>query len=103
MPDELIQPHSCPERAVSRIVARNVSLLRADRRWTQTELSDRTQVLGVRVAKATLSKMERLSARVDVDQLCVLAEVFGRTPAEMLRPMGVATTGTDLPRYPKED
>ena len=102
MSDELNQSHSSPDRAVSRVVARNVLLLRAARGWTLVELSDRTQSTGFKVPPATLSKIERGDARVDVDQLCALAPVFGMTPGDLLRPMEITHTGTHLPHYPRE-
>ena len=102
MSDELNQSHSSPDRAVSRVVARNILLLRTDHGLTLAQVSDRTaEMSGVRVPPATLSKIERKQARVDVDQLCALARVFGLTPAQMLSPMEITQSSTHLPRYPR--
>lgn len=106
------QPRSA--RPVSRLVGRNVSALRGFRGWTLSDLRDQIAAAGqTPIPLSTISAMERGTSRVDVDQLVALGAGFGIHPAVLIAPLSVASTepdgvevtstGTDLPRYPRED
>lgn len=98
-------------RPISRLVGRNVQLMRAARGWTLMDLSERIRASGQPgIPLSTISKIERGEGRVDVDQLVGLAAGLDLAPAVLITPLSVSSqsrevtsTGTDLPRYPRED
>jgi transcriptional regulator with XRE-family HTH domain len=67
-------------------VALNARRLRTARRWSVRDLSRRLRSLGCPISPATLCGRETGSrpARVSVDELAGLAEVFGVSPADLL-------------------
>ena len=109
MSPNFTQPRS--PRPVSRLVGRNVALLRASRSLTLADLQTRIVAAGQpSIPLSTISAMERGLGRVDVDQLVGLAAGFGIAPAVLITPLSVSgaggaavtSTGVDLPKYPRE-
>lgn len=68
-------------------VARNVKRFRtALRGWTLAELSERMTAVGRPMTGNTLSAIETLTRRIDVDDLIALAAALEVSPAVMLMP-----------------
>lgn len=66
-------------------VAAYVKRLRQARGWSLQELSDRLARTEKPTNRISITKWENgYRARIDVDELCALAEVFEMDPAELL-------------------
>jgi ribosome-binding protein aMBF1 (putative translation factor) len=70
-------------------VRNNVRLLRLQRGWSINELADRLDERGWPVCYRVLRRIEAGNRRVDVDELHLLAVIFGVDTADMLRPMSL--------------
>jgi 8-oxo-dGTP diphosphatase len=76
--------------SIGRRVAKNLEELRRHRRLTQADLSGLLKRLGRPMSPETLSKMERPSRRIDVDDLVALAVALDTTPNRLLLPGNVS-------------
>lgn len=91
----LASGHASPtgsQGEVGERVRRNVQLLRKARRMTYVELSAVLHGLGRPIPVLGLRRIEAGTRRVDVDDLAVLAEVFGAPPAALLEPLPECST-----------
>ncbi len=78
--------------AIGRRVAENLTALREHRRLSQAELSELINRLGRQMASDSISKIEKLGRRVDVDDLVALAVALDTTPNRLLLPGNAAET-----------
>jgi hypothetical protein len=67
-------------------VAENLKRLRAVQRVTTEQLAERVTALGRPMRATTVTKIEKLVRRVDVDDLAALASALSVTPAQLLEP-----------------
>jgi transcriptional regulator with XRE-family HTH domain len=75
-----------PRGPISGYVVDNVKRLRADRRWSLAELSERMRQAGRPVLPSGLHRLEQGKRRVDVDDLVALAVALEVTPVTLLLP-----------------
>lgn len=75
-----------PRGPISDYLVANVKRLRADRRWSLAELSERMTDVGWPMLVSVLSRLERGERRVDVDDLFGLSLAFEVTPITLLLP-----------------
>src|SRR4051812_10454024 len=75
-----------PRGPVSAYVVDNVKRLRAEKRWSLSELSDRMSAAGRPMLSSGLHRLEQGKRRVDVDDLVALAIAFEVSPTTMLLP-----------------
>lgn len=71
---------------MGRRVAENVRLLRDARKLTTSGLAEQVSAHGVPMSPTTVTKIEKFSRRVTVDELATLAEVLDVAPAALLLP-----------------
>jgi transcriptional regulator with XRE-family HTH domain len=74
---------------VGNAVRNNVRLLRLQRGWSINDLADRLDERGWPAHYRVFRRIEAGNRRVDVDELHLLAVVFGVDAADMLRPMSL--------------
>ncbi|MFT4200503.1 helix-turn-helix domain-containing protein [Gordonia sp. (in: high G+C Gram-positive bacteria)] len=79
-------PKDLPKSEVSRNVAINVSRFRALRRLTGAELADRLAAQGRPLSRATVSEIENMRRRVDVDDLVALSIALDVPVVSLLMP-----------------
>lgn len=82
-------------------VAENLKRLRAVQRVTTEQLAKRVSGLGRPMYGTTITKIEKLWRRVDVDDLAALAAALSVTPAQLLEPPTDCATchGTPPPGF----
>ena len=82
-------------------VAENLKRLRSIQRVTTEQLAERVSGLGRPMYATTITKVEKLWRRVDVDDLVALATALGVTPAQLLEPPTDCATchGTTPPGF----
>lgn len=78
--------HEIPSGPVGEIVRANVNRLREAKRISQRDLSRLMGEAGWPMLASGISRIEQGTRRVDVDDLAVLAKVFGVRPEELLTP-----------------
>ncbi|MBN7388523.1 putative DNA binding protein [Mycobacteroides abscessus subsp. abscessus] len=69
-----------------RTVAMNIGLFRSKRGWKLAQLSERMTAVGRPMTGNTLSAIENLDRRTDVDDLVAIAAALGISPASLLMP-----------------
>lgn len=67
-------------------VASNIALFRVKRGWKLSELSERMAEVGRPMTGNTLSSIENLTRRADVDDLVAIAAALEVSPAALLMP-----------------
>jgi 8-oxo-dGTP pyrophosphatase MutT (NUDIX family)/transcriptional regulator with XRE-family HTH domain len=82
-----------PLGPVGGYVIANLLELRAERRLSYKDLSDRLSQLGRSIPTLGLSRIEKGNRRVDVDDLVALALALGVNPAALLLPRDVPPDG----------
>lgn len=87
---------SVPLGPTGRRLAANVEPLRRERGLNQPELAKRMNDHGRAVHPTAISKIERLTRRVDVDDLVALALALGVTPNRLLLPAAADATPVQL-------
>ncbi|SLH96691.1 putative DNA binding protein [Mycobacteroides abscessus subsp. abscessus] len=72
--------------ATGRTVAANIAFFRAKREWRLAQLSERMTEVGRPMTVNTLSAIENLDRRTDVDDLMAIAAALDVSPAALLMP-----------------
>ncbi|MBN7329842.1 helix-turn-helix domain-containing protein [Mycobacteroides abscessus] len=72
--------------ATGRTVAANIAFFRAKREWRLAQLSERMTEVGRPMTVNTLSAIENLDRRTDVDDLMAIAAALDVSPASLLMP-----------------
>jgi 8-oxo-dGTP pyrophosphatase MutT (NUDIX family)/transcriptional regulator with XRE-family HTH domain len=85
-PDDDTGRGPIPLGPVGGYVIANLAALRAERRLTYKDLSDRLEQLGRPIPTLGLSRIEKGKRRVDADDLVALALALGVSPAALLLP-----------------
>ncbi len=87
-----------PLGPIGRYVIGNIQYLRRIRGLTYREMSDRLAQIGRPIPTLGLSRIEKGTRRVDVDDLVALAVVLEASPVELLQPRkdDIAEDGTAL-------
>ncbi|WUV17708.1 helix-turn-helix domain-containing protein [Streptomyces sp. NBC_01485] len=65
--------------------ARTIEILRTERGLSQRQLAGRVTALGHPMSNTTLSRIERIQRRCDVDDLVVIAEALLVSPLVLLQ------------------
>jgi transcriptional regulator with XRE-family HTH domain len=85
MPDDDRTPR-VPLGPIGRYLVRNLAQLREEQQLTYRELSDRLEQIGRPIPTLGLSRIEKGTRRVDVDDLVALAIVLEVSPAALVLP-----------------
>lgn len=72
--------------ATGRTVAANIAFFRAKREWRLAQLSERMTEVGRPMTVNTLSAIENLDRRTDVDDLVAIAAALDVSPSSLLMP-----------------
>lgn len=78
------------------IVAARVAWERRRRGWTGQELAERLTKAGCPMDQPTISKLERGSRGISVNELVAFSEVFQRSPERMLSPPTTEDLGSEI-------
>jgi transcriptional regulator with XRE-family HTH domain len=70
--------------AVAKTVANNVKTVRENRRWSQQQLAAELAAVGRPMQPSAVAKVEKVSRRVDVDDLVAFAIALNVSPARLL-------------------
>lgn len=66
------------------IVSRNLTALRVERGWSQTWVAKRLTANGAPIHQTFVSKIERGTQPITVDQLAAFAYVYGVAPTKII-------------------
>lgn len=75
-----------PRGPVSGYVVENVKRLRADRRWSLAEMSEKMKEVGRPMLSSGLHRLEQGKRRIDADDLVALAAALDVSPISLLMP-----------------
>lgn len=84
--------------ATSACVSENIELIRKGRGMSQAQLANQMTKVGRPMLDTAVSKMERGTRRIDVDDLVALAAAFGIRPEQLLVPWKCETCNGEPPR-----
>jgi hypothetical protein len=89
------QPKMPKPGPLGRNLAANVDRLRQERNWSWRRLAAEMEKAGRPMPPLALSRMMQFTRRTDVDEMAVLAEVLGVTPADLLADPGTVKPDRD--------
>jgi len=77
-----------------RIVAENIRRLRQANGYTTARLAEKAREHGAHMAPTTITKIEKCTRRLTVDELTAIAEALGEPPSRLLLPYNDNPVGT---------